>query len=72
MIVAYRPVENHGESVENLEERCGNAGEFVGKTKVKNKNCKQMGGMFGGEDEDELEMKANIFTVLLTPKSRGS
>ncbi|HEY9670274.1 MAG TPA: hypothetical protein V6D11_02430 [Waterburya sp.] len=72
MILAYRPVENHGESVENLEDLCGNAGESVGKTEVKNKNCKQIEGTSGGKDQDEMEMKADLRTGLLTPKSRGS
>lgn len=59
MILSYRSVENHGESVENLEDSCGNAGESVGKTEGKNKNCKQIGGSFGSKDQDELEMNTD-------------
>jgi hypothetical protein len=33
-------VENLVKSVENLELACGNAVESLGKTQVKNKNCK--------------------------------
>jgi hypothetical protein len=36
-------VENSWESVENFERLCGNVGESVGKSRAKDKNCKQFG-----------------------------
>jgi len=39
-ILPYLPVENPEQSVENIEDLCGNTGESVGKTEAKDKNCK--------------------------------
>jgi len=37
-------VENQEQPVENIPYLCGNAGESVGKTEAKDKNCKQRHG----------------------------
>jgi hypothetical protein len=44
LILPYLPVENQEQPVENIPYLCGNAGEFVGKTEAKDKNCKQRYG----------------------------
>ncbi|HEY9611319.1 MAG TPA: hypothetical protein V6C93_18290 [Allocoleopsis sp.] len=41
LILGCLPVENQELPVENMEDLCGNAGESLGKTEAKNKNCKQ-------------------------------